>query len=424
MKEDFSSRRKTWTPPERPDWVKRVNEEGDCMDIKGVVPLNENSLLNTAKHNTGLDDFGDDDWYEPFKILIKSIEEEAQLNLIGRLMTRTDLLLYLEARLQIEDTIKKNPEILEQEIKQPIMIIGQGRSGTSVLQNVLSMDPDNAVLKEWEIAYPCPPPEKATYKTDPRIKKADGFLTMVNRVIPEIQSMHEFGADMPMECIKLHCLTFNSPAWFNSFGGEIPSYNAAMANRSVVPVFEYEKKVLKLLQWKNPRKHWLLKSPASIIHIPEILEVFPDMGFVWIHRDPVKALSSVVNLIGNLMWCRSDHPFTNFAMERYTDADAGAAMMSQPIEWIESGVLPKERLCSVQYLDFMKDPMAIVSHIYDYLGIEMTEEGRHAMSKYMSENPRSSRPVHKYNAGDPEQIKIERAAYKKHQDYFNVPSEV
>ena len=134
MDDDINYRMKHWTPPPHPQWVQRINEEGTYLDIKSVVPLDENSLLACAKANTGLTDFGSDDWYEPFKILIKSYEEEANLSLVGRIMTRSDLITHLEARLRVEDTYKKHPEIDDQVIKAPFFIVGSGRCGTSALR--------------------------------------------------------------------------------------------------------------------------------------------------------------------------------------------------------------------------------------------------------------------------------------------------
>src|SRR5579872_2154834 len=162
-----------WTPPPRPEWVSRVNEEGAFLDMRSVVPLDENSLLATARQNTGLDDFGPEDWITPFRRLITSLDEEANHNFLGRVMTRSDLLIYLEARLRIQDCYNRHPEIAEEEIAKPILILGQGRAGTSGLIHLLSKDPDNATLLTWEMMFPCPPPEAATYATDPRIEKAD-----------------------------------------------------------------------------------------------------------------------------------------------------------------------------------------------------------------------------------------------------------
>src|SRR5579863_2189370 len=99
MDNEFSQRRSEWQPPSRPGWVARINEEGPHMDIKGIIPLDAESLINTAMRNTGLDYFGEDDWYEPFKLLVKGFDAESELNLMGRIMTRSDMLMFLQARL-------------------------------------------------------------------------------------------------------------------------------------------------------------------------------------------------------------------------------------------------------------------------------------------------------------------------------------
>src|SRR5579863_4564949 len=91
----------------RPDWVKRLNEEGRYMDSRGVVPLDEDSLIASAVRATGLRDFGDDDWREPLRILLGCLEKEADLNLLGRLRMRAEILLMLEGRLRVEDTYKQ-----------------------------------------------------------------------------------------------------------------------------------------------------------------------------------------------------------------------------------------------------------------------------------------------------------------------------
>src|SRR5262249_23761253 len=158
------------------------------------------SLIASAMRSTGLSDFGDDDWREPFELVVKSMEEEADLNLMGRLRTRSEILQLLEARLQIEDWYKRHPEIDDEAVSEPRFIVGQGRSGTSVLSNVLDAPPDNCAPKHWELIFPCPPPEQETYLTDPRIERGHQLIDQWNRVTPTIASMHEFAGHMPMEC--------------------------------------------------------------------------------------------------------------------------------------------------------------------------------------------------------------------------------
>ena len=423
-KEEYAKRKNEWLPEPRPDWVRKINQEGTYLDIKSVVPLDENSLIATAKTNTGLDDFGDDDWYEPFQILTKSFDSDSELNLMGRLMTRSDILNALQSRLQVEDTFKRHPEINDEEITRPLYIIGQGRSGTSMLLNLLAEDPDNGTTQQWEAMFPCPPPEKETYCTDPRIKKAEGLIQMVNHVVPELESMHEFAARVPTELVNLHCLAFRSP-WWLQFGGQSQAYGEYLQKQDMRPVYQYQKRLLKLLQWKNPRKHWVVKSALCINHIPELLETYPDIGFVWPHRDPVKALSSAVNITGTLFWSRSDNPFNGNEFDAVTNANLSAMALSAPIDLLESGALPKERLCNLFYSNLIADPIAEAARIYEYFGLEFTDRARAALQKYMDDNPRSSRPAHKYNMGhDAEQLKVERKAYQRYQDYFDVPSEI
>jgi Sulfotransferase family len=423
MSSKTETRRQSWQPPARPDWVAKVNHEGACMDIKSVVPLDENSLLNSAREGTGLQDFGADDWYEPFQVLIKSYEEESRLNLMGRLMTRNELLLYLKARLQIEEAYKQHPEIEDEEIVAPLLVTGQGRTGTSIMQNVLSEDPENGTILTWEVFFPCPPPEAATYHTDPRGDIADKLITQYYRVTPDLEAMHEFSGRIPSESLHLQCLSFYCPSWFNLMG-QIPSYNAYMAARDMVPAYRYEKRILKLLQWKNPRKTWVLKTPEYINYMPDVLKVYPDANIVWLHRDPIKAMSSAINILGNFMWQRSDHPFLDGSFEYVTDASFTSQFLLRPIEWIEKGVVPKERLLNLQYQDFIKDPVGQVRQLYQYFGIERPEASFAAMQDYMDRHPRDNRPSHKYSAGDTEQIQQERLHFQPYQEYFKVPSEV
>ena len=129
-----STRTPSYQPRPRPEWVRGANEMGRAIDARASVPLDEESLLRWASERSGLSDFGDDAWREPFRILLKDLEETADLNLVGRLMTRSDLLIHLEGRLRVVDWFKQHPEVEDEVIRQPVFVVGQPRSGPTIMQ--------------------------------------------------------------------------------------------------------------------------------------------------------------------------------------------------------------------------------------------------------------------------------------------------
>jgi hypothetical protein len=392
------------------------------MDIRGVVPLDEESLLSSATQSSGLSDFGADDWREPFRVFLKALDEEADLNLMGRVRTRSEILQLLEARLQVEDTYKRHPEIADEQIKQPMIIIGQGRSGTTLLQNVLGAHPDNGVLMHWEMMFPCPPPEKATYGADPRIEKADKLIDQWNRVTPTFPSMHELRGYVPFEDCILLAMNFMALSWMDCLG-QVPSYDAYMMQQDIEPALRYHERVLKLLQWKNPRKHWVLKDPLHIDRLAPLRRVYPDACFIWTHRDPVRALASLVSIIGTIQWGRCDHPFSGISLEYMTNPELSAGRFNAVIDQLEAGVVPPGQVCNVLYKDLVADTIGTVESIYRQFGIELTEDGRRALAQYMDHNPRDNRPPHRFSIGSDEAVARARAAFGRYSDYFGVPTE-
>jgi hypothetical protein len=402
--------------------MKRINEEGDCMDIRGVVPLDSKSMIDAAIRSTGFSDLGVDDWREPFEVLCQAFDEDADLTLMGRIKARSDLLLLLKNRLQIEATYKQHPEIDDEEIVRPLMIIGQGRSGTSFLHNLLSASPENGNVMTWEAMFSCPPPETKTYTTDPRIEKAHKLATYWNRAAPELISMHEYSGYIPQEDVPLIAHSFRNVGWFMVIG-EVLRYYGYMAKADLEPGYRYHKRILKLLQWKNPRRQWVLKNSASLEDLPTILKVYPDVCIVWPHRDPTKSVASTVSLIGTMLWASTDHPFKGASLDQYMDPHGAAQRLTHVIDLMESGVVPKARVCNVLYRDLVADPVETAATIHKYFNLPFSAKSRAVLEEYMRQNPRDMRPPHKVSAETRAAVDRDRPAFKRYMDYFGVQDE-
>ena len=137
-------------------------------------------------------------------------------------------------------------------------------------------------------------------------------------------------------------------------------------------------------------------------------------------------MAGILNII------RSDRAYIGNAsesllgkLEAYTSAEASSVTLNRVIDWLESGMVAKDRLCNVYYSDFIVDAVAVVRQIYDYFAIDASEESYRAMVDYLTADriASSKRAKHEYPRGTESQIARERQIYKRYRQYFNVRSE-
>ena len=409
-----------WTPPPHPEWLAAMNREGSYLNLSAVVPLDETSLLAQACRATGLEDFGDDRWREPFSVLVKALEEEAQLTLMGRLMARNDIILWLSTRLQVTETLKRHPEIQEEKITAPMFIVGLPRSGTSILFELLAQDPDVGVPLMWEALQPCPPPEAASYDSDPRIEVADRLFTQWGRVAPEFNSMHEMRGDIPSECGLLMAPTFISD--HNASLHQTPSYSIWCAQADFGPVYEYHRTILQILQWKNPRARWLLKAPEHQVHLDTLLQVYPDARIVQTHRDPIKCMASTTSLMGTLYYMRSDQAFNAAMFENIIMGEPTALRLEHVMQQREQGVVPEANICDSRYQDLMDDPLACIEGIYRHFDMVLGTPARQRMLDYLASKPKGKFGQHAYEVD--ESRARDRSLFRRYQEHYGVPDEI
>ena len=416
-----ADRKQAWQPPRHPDWVERINAEGDGMDIESMVPLDADSLIASAVRGTGLRDFGALDWEEPFRILSRALDEEAELSLLGRLMARSDLLVFLQNRLRIEETYRQHPEIEGEQIHQPVFIVGLPRSGTSILFELLALDTGFAIPETWMLLFSCPPPGIDAAGIDERIARTHHLVTQWNRVVPEYATMHEMGGRIPSECGMLMANGFISDHFAALH--QTPSYDRYLASCSWEPAYRYHRRVLKLLQWRTPQRRWLLKAPNHLSHLPLLLATYPDARIVHTHRDPLKCMASATNLLGCLLWMRSRKPFDSTAFEDLIFGEATASRLENVMSQRDAGLVPAERIVDSVYQDLMDDPVAAVTRVYAGLGLELGDATVQAMQSYLAAKPRGKHGVHRYQAGDAQSRVRERALFRNYQLRHGVPDE-
>ena len=112
------------------------------------VELSVDEVLCAARERTGLADL------ERLGLLVDEWGSDAAMRPLQRLNLRNYLVRYAANRLLLQDLWKRHPEILETEIRQPIIVAGLPRSGTTHLVNLLAADRRFHSLPLWESYEP------------------------------------------------------------------------------------------------------------------------------------------------------------------------------------------------------------------------------------------------------------------------------
>jgi hypothetical protein len=410
-----------WSPQPRPHWVEELNAFGRQLGSPAsLVPLDAASLLATARNATGLDDFGDDGWREGFGVLLQSLEAEADLNLVGRLMARNDIVRSLINRLEVRATRAAHPEIGDERVEGPILVVGTGRSGTSLLHELLAQDSRHRVARTWELLHPCPPPERASYETDARIAAADQEYTFWHLVAPEYLTMHENGGNVPNEDLLIDMLEFASDQFMGSY--PTPSYARWLARTDLAPVFRAHRRLLQLLQWRCRGDRWVLKSPSYLSKLPAFFAEYPDAYAVLTHRDPIKVLPSLVSIMATLQWMHSDAVDADRIVK--SAVHGTAIVMDLVMGWRDDGTLPDDRVIDVRFDDLVADPWSTVRTVYDRTGSSLDPDNERRMRAYLDARPRDRHGRHDYDFTDTGlDLDETRARFAAYQARYNIPSE-
>jgi hypothetical protein len=392
--------------------------------------MNADQIIDSAVETTGLDDLGDDElfggdlWRDGLQVLIKSLDEEAELHELGRSIVPGELTAYVVNRLRVVDHHRHHPAIRERDITPPVVIMGQARTGTTMLFDLLAQDSDHRVPQTWEVDSPVPPPRTETYTTDPRIAEADATFEMVDLVIPEFRAIHQMGAQLAQEDVRITGATFASAIFPTQY--RVPSYLAwllhdAQTQGHIAASYTWHRRYLELLQSEHPGNRWLIKTPFHMWTLPELMAEYPQALLVQTHRDPARVIASTASLLATLRRLGSD---------RIVPAELAGEFSELILDGFErsvdarlDGTVPAGQIVDVHFAQMMQDPIAAVRSVYDHFGWELRPETEAAMVTFQREHPREARG-HSYSFADTGlELAAVRQRTSRYAAHFDVPEE-
>ena len=343
-----------------------------------LLQMSADHMLARAREMTGVD-LIDEAAVEPFRVLHASYNADACLHEQGALAIEQKLLRLLCNRLRMQRDFALHPEIAEIEIKNPVFVYGQLRSGTTKVQKLLAASGDFHYLSFWQTYNPSLLTGARTESPQPRIDEADAFIRWFDGMSPDAKLGHRFQTFEPEEESLLleHCLVSGVFIAFNT----LTSYMQWFATQHPAITVEYLRDMLKYLQWQSGQnKPWVLKSPLWVGLEPFIVEVFPDARLLMTHRSPQQTVPSLFRLLDTF-----HAPFSNKPPE-YETLRMGLVMgLEQHLKNRQSR--PDIKILDLPYAEVAGPSDTLATQIYQFSDMPLRDEAVQNIRNWEAANP-------------------------------------
>ena len=380
------------------------------------MKINANEIIDQAKSETGLSDLGEPLFSEGLNRLIDSINNEANLNEIGIQAQPIRIQGLLSNRLRFEEDLKKFPEILDQQIIAPIVIVGLPRTGSTMTHRLLASDPNHTAMLWWEGRYPALLPGEKRGDIEARMELGKAEVDAVVAASPEALDIHPWdykGADEEILLLE-HNFLSTVPESFMA----LPSYSEWIEEQDHTLAYEDLKKFIQYLQWQNPgreKKRWVLKSPHHLGFIDKMISVFPDAKIIQTHRDPIKTVPSFCSMCANLF-----EPLTTNFDKVFIGKHWSNKLTRALNHCMNISEQHPDNFLDLEFLNMIKDPIDEMKKIYEFIGESFGEKTEVAMEAWREEN-KHEMGAHKYSLEeyDLTESQINNNFAKYQQKYIN-----
>lgn len=344
----------------------------------------------------GSDDFGPDDYLPGLTVLLQSMDYDPRFTELGRRIAWGEVVGVLRGRAQAVKSMKENPGFDVQAIVSPVVITGVPRTGTTALHRLMAVDPRFQGLQTWLLDSPMPRPPVETWSGYPQFQKSVTVLEARYAAAPQKRAAHQVIAEEVHECCMLLRQSFVSNIL--SCMHSSATYDAWWQDQSEANAYRHYRNCVQLIGSTEPEKRWLLKNPGHIETLDLLFAVFPDAKVIQTHRDPAKAVPSLVSLLMQL----------HREMEEGRYEQRAEIMMRREVaKWanaVEKCDRIRERhpdqVLDVVHADFHADPMGVLEKIYSFIGWDIPDATRAGFAERIKEKPELQFGAHRYSIAD------------------------
>ena len=360
-------------------------------DLSSLQP---DKLMTAAADETGLTDYGHDDLVDALTRYLDLVTSEARLSPMGVVAQCANVHRLLVNRLRLVEDFRRHPEILDEVVSDPIVIVGLPRTGTTKLQRIMSCDPGVQATLFWRLLNPAPLPPSGEDGVDPRIAAAQQFEAFITSYHPNLMALHPFRAEEPEEEQMLCEATFR--AFGNGYRLRMPSWWPWWDSDSQQDVYAFLRLSLQYLQWQDGGRQgrpWILKSPTHTGRIDVLQATFPKATIVHCHRDPEVVIASLCYLTELLQGTQTG------ALDLMEVGDTVLNVWSQQMHsnLVQRQQLGEASIVDVRYEDIRCHPFDVIRAVHRAHGYTPTVAAEAHMAQWDQENPQHRFGLYEYS---------------------------
>jgi hypothetical protein len=332
----------------------------------GALQLTPENVLRTAESLTGLHDRNQPEIMAPLQAICDDFAEVPPTDL-GAAIVHATLVQGMVSRRRLQRVFDSSPT---RTVYPPIVLVGWYRTGTTYLQQLLAALPHYGFVPMYRLAEPVPSLQGGGYDPAPlrwvsewlsRARFELGTASM-SMLAPELNVLHKVTATGAEECWLLTIAHLISEGV--AFHWKVPRYDRWLLDVDRQPVYRTWARAAAYLE-RELGHGLVLKDPAHMRALPELVRAMPNAKLVWTHRDPAKSIAS---------FCGLSASQRRLVYGGYDGAELGENALTRAERYFRSGLEARENLPSSQIIDVKQDeirraPVACVERICDHFGL-------------------------------------------------------
>jgi hypothetical protein len=364
----------------------RSPEERASLEAAETTPVDMSvaSVLQQARHLTGLNDFGSADFTARLDLLLSEVTADNNLWKLHKARFVDHCQKATANRLRVQHYWSQHSDAHDVVIDRPIEVIALPRSGSTHLENLVAADRRLRHLPVYLAAQPAPQPgeEAGADGVDPRWARAAARWEAMsqNRIMA---AMHEHSPGHACGENELQIPDFSSYQW--EWMAFVPAFRDYYLNHDQTPHYLYMREVLKAIAHQFPgQQRWMLKSNQHSEQLGPLLTAYPDAVVVMIHRDPVATIQSLLTMRG----------LAFKSSRKRLDIDAHVSYWVDRIERMlrryirDRHLVPESQLVEVMFAEIVSDDVAAAGRVLERAGLEVNDESIADIEAYMAAHTR------------------------------------